>query len=263
MKLNRKELRKIQYDFNSYSNRLLQANYKDYADVLRKFVNYIDSTLIISDYIHDCGNCEWDLENVIKEVQVSYGRLILSLGETDGEEIRNVYAVLRYLAENNNSVYRGVAMGYSSSTKWQDKIKGFNERFVMVLIRHVESYLTKVGIDMGIDEKNIYNVTVQNGQAIIANDNSSVTATTNVGASANDIERLIDAVRTKMDTLISDEDKEAASESLEVIETEVISPKPRKSMIKTAMASLQAIKGTAEFGAAVAALIQFVGSMLS
>ena len=133
----------------------------------------------------------------------------------------------------------------------------------MVLIRHVESYLTKVGIDMGIDEKNIYNVTVQNGQAIIANDNSSVTATTNVGASANDIERLIDAVRTKMDTLISDEDKEAASESLEVIETEVISPKPRKSMIKTAMASLQAIKGTAEFGAAVAALIQFVGSMLS
>ena len=47
-------------------------------------------------------------------------------------------------------------MGYSSSSKWQDKIKGFNERFVMVLIRHVESYLTKVGIDMGIDEKNIY-----------------------------------------------------------------------------------------------------------
>ena len=29
MKLNRKELRKIQYDFNSCSNRLLQANYED------------------------------------------------------------------------------------------------------------------------------------------------------------------------------------------------------------------------------------------
>ena len=137
------------------------------------------------------------------------------------------------------------------------------ERFVMVLIRHVESYLTKVGIDMGIDEKNIYNVTVQNGQAIIANDNSSVTATTNIGATANDIERLITAVRTKMDTLISDEDKEAASESLEVIEAEVISEKPKKSMIKTAIASLQAIKGTVEFGSAVAALIQFVGPILN
>ena len=140
---------------------------------------------------------------------------------------------------------------------------GVKERFVMVLIRHVESYLTKVGIDMGIDEKNIYNVTVQNGQAIIANDNSSVTATTNIGATANDIEQLIAAVRTKMDTLTSDEDKEAASESLEVIEAEVISEKPKKSMIKTAIASLQAIKGTVEFGSAVAALIQFVGPMLS
>lgn len=120
-----------------------------------------------------------------------------TLGETDIEEIRNVYVILRYLVENNNSVYCGVAMGYSSSSKWQDKIKGFNERFVMVLIRHVESYLTKVGIDMGIDEKNIYNVAVQNGQAIIANENSSITATTNIGATANDIEQLIAAVRTE------------------------------------------------------------------
>ena len=48
-----------------------------------------------------------------------------------------------------------------------------------------------------------------------------VMATTNIGATANDIEQLIAAVRTKMDTLTSDEDKEAASESLEVIEAEV------------------------------------------
>ena len=263
MKLNRKELRKIQYDFNSCSNRLIQANYEDYSDVLAKFVKYIDSTPIISDYIRDCGNSDLDIENEIKEVQGSYGRSILTLGKTDSEEIRNVYAVLRYLAENNIPVHYGVAMGYSSSRKWQDKIKGFNERFVMVLIRHVESYLTKVGIDMGMDEKNIYNVTVQNGQAIIANDNSSVTATANIGITANDIEQLIAAVRANMDTLTSDEDKEAASESLEVIEEEVISEKPRKSMIKTAIASLQAIKGTVEFGSAVTTLIQFVGSILS
>ena len=116
---------------------------------------------------------------------------------------------------------------------------------------------------MGIDEKNVYNVTVQNGQAIIANDNSSVTATTNIGVAANDIEQLIAAVRTKMDTLVSDEDKETVSESLEVIEAEVVSERPKKSMIRTAIASLQAIKGTVEFGSAVATLIQFVGPMLS
>lgn len=59
---------------------------------------------------------------------------------------------------------------------------------IMVLIRHVERYLTKVGIDMGVDEKNIYNVTVQNGQVIIANDNLSVTANAHIGASASELE---------------------------------------------------------------------------
>lgn len=148
MKLNRKELRKIQYDFNSYSNRLLQANYKDYTGILTKFLKYLDSTPVICDYIRGCGNCKWDLEKEIKEAQKSYGRFVFSLGETDEEEVRNVYAVLRFLSETNNSIYSGVAMGYSTSSNWQDKIKGFNERFVMVLIRHIERYLTKTGIDI-------------------------------------------------------------------------------------------------------------------
>ena len=89
---------------------------------------------------------------------------------------------------------------------------------------------------MGVDEQNVFNVTVNKGQAIIANDNASVTATTNIGATANDIEQLIDAVRTKMDTLTSDEDKAAASERLEVIEAEVIPEKPKNSMLQTAIA---------------------------
>ena len=79
MKLNRKELRKIQYDFNSCSNRLLQANYEDYADVLGKFVNYIESTPIISDYIHDCGNCDWNLENEVKELRSQLFSLMNSI----------------------------------------------------------------------------------------------------------------------------------------------------------------------------------------
>lgn len=262
MKLNRKELRKIQYDFNSYSNRLLQADFQDYTGVLGKFLKYMESTPIINEYIRACGSCDWNLEEEVQEVQSSYGELIFSLGDTDEEEVRNVYATLRYLVDKNNSIYHGVAMGYSSSSKYQDKIKGFNDRFVMVLIRHVESYLTKVGIDMGIDEKIIYNVTVQNGQAIIANDNSSVTATAHIGMNVNELERLITGVKEAATTLTSSEDKETVSESLEVVEAEVVSEKPKKSMLKTALASLQAIKGAAEFGAAVAALGQFIGPML-
>ena len=104
----------------------------------------------------------------------------------------------------------------------------------------------------GADEQNVFNVTVNKGQAIIANDNASVTATANIGADASELEKLIAAVRDKIGTI----------ESLEVIEAEVVSEKPKKSMIKTAMATLQSIKGTVEFGSAAAALIQFIGPML-
>ena len=265
MKLNRKDLRKIQYDFNSFSNRLLQADFRDYTDVLGKFLDFINRTPIISDYIADCGQCEWDLEDEVKQVQSSSGRMIFSTGNTDEEEVRNVYAVLQYIVEKSIQVQYGIGMGYSSSTKCQDVIKAFNERFVMVLIRHIERYLTKVGIDMGLDEKVVYNVTVQNGQAIIANDNANVTATANVGLQKDELKQLIDAVRASANTF-DVEEKETVSDSLEVIEAEATAEKPKKGMLKTAITALNNVKDTvkcvAEFGAAVTALAQFVEPLL-
>lgn len=261
MKLNRKDLRKIQYDFNSFANRLLQANFQDYTDVLGKFLNYIDSTPIIIDFIKDCGECDWDLADEVKDVQSSYGRTIFGTGDTEEEEIRNVYAVLHYLVDTNNSIYRGIALGYSHSDGYQDKIKGFNDRFVMVVIRHIERYLTKVGIDMGVDEKIVYNVTVEKGQAIIATEGSTVNATNQVGTDGGELAKLIAAVQAATGSL-APEDKEAVQESLEVIEAEASAEKPKKSMLRTALATLNTIKGVAEFGAAVAALAQFVGQLL-
>lgn len=50
----------------------------------------------------------------------------------------------------------------------------------MVLIRHIERYLTKIGIDMGLDEKVSYLITIENRQVNIANDNSTINATNTV-----------------------------------------------------------------------------------
>lgn len=261
MRLNRNELRKIQYDFNSFSNRLLQANYQDYTSVLGKFLNFIKSTPIIFDYISDCGQCDWDLDEVIGEVRSSYGRIIFSTGDTEDEEVRNVYAVLQYIVEGSINVSKGIAMGYSSSSKYQDKIKGFDERFVMVLIRHIERYLTKVGIDMGLDDKITYNVTVHNGQAIIASDNATVTATNNVGLNVDELAKLISDVRATS-TGLSQEDQQNVTDSLEVIENEVITDKPKKGMLRTAITTLKTIKGVTEFSAAVVALAEFIGPLI-
>lgn len=261
MRLNRNELRKIQYDFNSFSNRLLQADFQDYTDVLEKFLNFINNTPVILDYILGCGQCDWNLEDEIKQVQSSYGRKIFSTGDTEEEEVRNVHAVLQYIADKSIKVHYGIGIGYSSSNKFQDKIKGFNERFVMVLIRHIERYLTKVGIDMGLDDKITYNVTVQNGQSIIATDNANVTATNTVGADAGELAKLIADVRALSGNL-SSEEQETISDSLEVIEAEASSDKPKKGMLRTAIAALKNIKGITEFGKAVIALSEFVSTLM-
>lgn len=261
MRLNRNELRKIQYDFNSFSNRLLQADFQDYTDVLGKFLNFINSNPIILDYISDCGQCDWNLEEEVKEVQSSYGRMIFSTGDTEEEEVRNVYAVLQYIVDKSIVVHYGIGRGYSSSNKYQDKIKGFNERFVMVLIRHIERYLTKVGIDMGLDDKITYNVTVQNGQAIIATDNATVTATNNVGVDVDKLSKLIADVRLASSSL-TPEEQENVADSLEVIEAEASADKPKKGMLRTAIATLKSIKGIKEFGEAVVALTECVNSLI-
>ena len=249
------------YDFNSISNRLLQANFQDHTAVVSKFIEFIKKTPIIYDYIMDCGSCEQDIKQEFDEVGKSYGRCIFALGDTNEEEIRNVYAILCYISDNNIETFRFVAMGYSSSKGYQEKIKGFNDRVIMVLIRHVETYLTKIGIDMGLDEKTTYSITVQNGQVNIANDNASITATNSVGLDAAQLAGLVKDIRTAASGL-STQDAETLESSLEVVEAEATADKPRKGFIKTAISGLTALKGTAEFAAAVVALVQFLQPLL-
>lgn len=248
------------YDFNCISSRLLQCDFNDYTSVVSKFIAFVRNTPIIFDYICDCGPCVQDMKQEFNEVDNSC-HCIFFLGDTTEEEVRNVFAILSYISENGIQIQYGIAFGYSSSGQYQDKIKGFNERVVMVLIRHIESYLTKIGIDMGINEKVTYNITVQNGQVNVANDNATIMATSNIGIDPTKLEELVQAVRINADGLSSD-DVEMLEDNLEVIENEAKSDKPRKGFLKTAISGLKMIKGTAEFAAAVAALIQFIQLLL-
>lgn len=261
MKLNRAELRKIMYDFNSISNRLLQADYNDHTGVVGRFVAFIKATPIIYDYVLDCGSCDWDMDETFQEIRQSYGRNIFVLGDTDEEEIRNIFAILTHVSEKGVNVALAIAAGYTSSNKYQDRVKAFNDRVVMVLIRHIESYLTKVGIDMGIDEKITYSITVSNGQVNIASDNAIITATNNVGVDLAQLNTLINNVRSAA-VGITGEDAETLSDNLEVIEEQAKSDKPKKGFIKTAITGIKTLKGTAEFAAAVAALVQFLQTIL-
>ena len=57
------------------------------------------------------------------------------------------------------------------------------------------------------------------------------------------------------------EEKETVSECIETIET-IKDEKPKKSIIKMALTTLQGVAGTTEFLAAVASLVQYVQTLL-
>ena len=235
----------------------MQADFRDHSSIVRKFVNFLKSTPIIYDFILDCGVCDQNMETEFKEISEAHGRCVFALGETNEEEIRNVFAILTYMSEKDVDVCYWIAAGYSASTKYQDRVKAFNERVVMVLIRHIESYLTKVGIDMGVDEKITYSITVNNGQVNVASDNSTIIATNNMGLDETRLIELIEAVKaTAID--FSEDDAERLADYLEVIEDQAKSDKPKKGFVRTAIDGLKALKGPAEFLAAIAALVEFV-----
>ncbi len=114
---------------------------------------------------------------------------------------------------------------------------------------------------MGIDEKITYSITVSNGQVNIASDNATIMATNNAGINQAQLDTLISNVRIASSG-ITGEDAETLSDSLEVIEEQLKSNKPKRSLIRTAIAGIKALKGTAEFAAAVTALIQFIQTIV-
>jgi hypothetical protein len=262
MKLNRIELKKIMYEFNAKSSRLLKANFNDYGDILKKYIHFLDETEIIRDYIADCGVCDQDMEQEFKEVKTQHA--IFEIGDTTEEEVRNVYAILKYSVENIINIPTGIAMSYSSSRKYQEILKDFNDRVTMVLILNIETHLTKIGIEMGIGENVSNSITVNNSQLNIANENAVINATNTVnGLSIDELEKLISEIELAAEgSNLSSDDAEMLSCNLEVIQEEVKADKPRVGFLKTAISGLKAIKGTAEFGAAVIALVQFIQPLI-
>jgi len=260
--LNRVELKKVIYDFNSISNRFMRVDYNEYNLILARFLDYLDKTEIISDYLRDCGEPTCDIKADVEAVVNSHGCSRFLLGDTTQDEVTNVYHILKYLNDNGINVVRTIARSYSSSSNWNGIAKEFNEQVVMVLIRHIEGYLTKIGIDMGLDENVKYSISVNNGQVNLASENATINANQYNDIDSQKLNELIDAIKKETPCNISKDDIDTLNESMEVIKYESVQPIPKKTLLKTALIGLQTIKGTAEFGAAVIALVQFIQSIM-
>jgi hypothetical protein len=261
MKINKKELKKISHSFLSISSRFIRVDFADYDSVLDKFLLFLDENKLISDYISNCGKPSYDIATEVEAVM--RGDAVFDLGETEVLETANIYHILKHLRDNEIDVVYSVCRSYrAGSDKYQDMVRAFNNRVVLVLVRHIEDYLTRIGIDMGIDENTAFTITVNNGQVNLASDNATISANQYNGIDASELQRIIIAVKKSIPDDMPPEEVEKANECLEDISVAAQQSNPRKSFFRTALATLQSIKASTEFAAAVVTLIQFLQPLL-
>jgi len=102
----------------------------------------------------------------------------------------------------------------------------------------------------------IFNISAN--QANVATDNANINATQNNNVDIEQAKKLIEAVRCVIPANISQDDKNVITDSLEAVEEQLSKPVPKKSVMTTLLTGFKAAVGAAEFGAAVATLIQFI-----
>lgn len=260
MEVSKMELKILIKEFLSASNRVLRARYGIYATELSKFIRFLDTHDLISEYIKSCGDPEYDVAQEVDDVTHSCGSRIFLLGSTDEKEVANIYAVMRYMGENNISGRSYAFYGYSSSMKFQEKVNAFGNEFIRVLITHIENYLTRISIQMGLNDKttvniNIENSTLTNAQVNVDSEGNSI-ATNQTTCDMEQLQMLISKLLNAT-TELSTEDRKTVEDCIETIST-VVDENPKKGIIKMALKTLKGIAGTADFIAATTAIIQFV-----
>lgn len=257
MKINKKELKVIIHKYNSICNRLLRSDPDDYIADLKKFIKHLDSTEIIAEYINSFGNTELDMANEFQDVLQSFGRSYFITGEDESEEVRNVYSTLKYLSEHFKNVPLGLYHAYKHQNQnYSAALSEFNSRFTMVLIQHIENYLTEVGIRMGLDENVVWNIS--GNQVNISNDNSTINATQiNNGINADELKSLLSAMRESLNSNLPDEDKAEAAECIDAIEAELLSQQPNETIVKDKFKLLKRIDTSLKFVSTCCSLLTF------
>lgn len=226
MDLNRKELKKIMHSFNSISSRIMRVNYDEYNTVLKKFIDYIEDNPIILDYINQGSDNTYDVAYVW-ELVIDKGGHMFDFGPSSEEESFQIYSILKHIEEN----IKGPAYAFRSiygERKLQDNVKQFNDRVLLVLINNINDYLTGVGIDMGLDENTVWNVS--GGQVNYARDNAMITAEQNNGVSTDELEKIASSIKSSLSG-IGEDDAETIMDSVEMIKEEIMKPEPKGKII--------------------------------
>lgn len=248
MEISKKELKKVSRKFRQLANRVINVHYNEANSIIKMFIEYIDSTPVISEYIESVYMEYPNLENEIEQVSGSYGSSSLSTGNSPEQEVSWIYQILKFISENTSVHTPSLGWGYTSSRKYQDMIKEFGCRVVMPFANEVNTYLSDIATDMGYDEESKFMINVNGGQAQvnISNDNSTINANQNIQINQSDVDKTIRELKQSLEKELSNNEgiKNVLMPQIELIESEILEVEPRKSVLKTSIETVNSLLKT-------------------
>lgn len=243
MEIDKKELKKTSRKFRQMASRVLNAHYTEINSVIKMFIEYIEDTPIINEYIQSIFVTYPNLKDEINKVTASYGRHVLQTGDTPEQEISYIYQILKYVSENTSVKTSALGSGYTSSTKYQNMVKEFGNRVVLPFVNGIDDYLSDIATDMGYDEESKFMINISGGQAQvnISNDNSTLNATQNIQVNPSEIASLITELKDNIENEVTNNKiiKNILLTQAQLIANESANEKPKKGVLKTAINTIQ------------------------
>ena len=86
---NKKELKNISRKFRTVSSRILNCDFEDFDNNLKRLISFIDGEEVIKDYIDNCIEIgkNFNIEEEVKEVSSNYGQVIFDSYLEEKEEV--------------------------------------------------------------------------------------------------------------------------------------------------------------------------------
>lgn len=225
----------VSTEFRRIASRLLKTDRDDGINNLKRFISFIDNSPIIKSFIDEHNTLTFDIEQEIKKREMHESYFI---HPEKNYEISFIYQLLKFCSENHND-YISICYFYGTSRKFQDMVDAFNDRVVSLLVGHIEVYLKGVWLDMGENEKIHINVT--GGQVAIAQGKGTVNATQNNHyAQTHELKEIAESFYRLLEKVeLNKDDKEDTKEIVEIAVAEVVSKKPKRSLIKYAIEKVE------------------------
>ncbi len=236
----------------------MEADYSSCIDIMERFLDYIEKTEFIMNYIKSCGGFSDKIREDFESVLRGNGRFRFKLGIGKEKEISEIYSIIKILCEREDQfIPKGLLYAYSNAEKNNDlMVKNFNRNIVSVLIEHIKNYIKEVDFEMGSDAKTVTYIS-NGGQLIVVKDKANAHVVQNNGMEIKELKDLIDEMRNSLANNLSDEDKQEAVESIGVIEQELSSNAPDEALVTTHFKLLKKIDSGVKFTSACCAIATF------